>query len=108
MAEKKTAAATNQVEQKEPVQTTEQVELKEPVQTPEQPVDEWKIMKEITLPRARTGEARSVPCWVNGKGYQVPRGKPVEVPAPIYDVLQGMLAAELKEEEMREQIPNEG
>ena len=37
-------------------------------------------MKSITLPRAGV-------C-VNGRTFQVPRGKAVEVPEPVYEVLE--------------------
>ena len=45
-------------------------------------------MKSITLPRAGGTEQQSVFVCVNGRTFQVPRGKAVEVPAPVYEVLE--------------------
>ena len=45
-------------------------------------------MKSITLPRAGGTEQQSVFVCVNGRTFQVPRGKAVEVPEPVYEVLE--------------------
>ena len=45
-------------------------------------------MKTITLPRACGTEQQSVFVCVNGRTFQVPRGKAVEVPEPVYEVLE--------------------
>lgn len=45
-------------------------------------------MKTITLPRAGGTEQQSVFVCVNGRTFQVPRGKAVEVPEPVYEVLE--------------------
>ena len=44
-------------------------------------------MKTITLPRAGGTEQQSVFVCVNGRTFQVPRGKAVEVPEPVYEVI---------------------
>ena len=45
-------------------------------------------MKTITLPRACGTEQQSEFVCVNGRTFQVPRGKAVEVPEPVYEVLE--------------------
>lgn len=45
-------------------------------------------MKTIALPRAGGTEQQSVFVCVNGRTFQVPRGKAVEVPEPVYEVLE--------------------
>ena len=45
-------------------------------------------MKSITLPRAGGTEQQSEFVCVNGRTFQVPRGKAVEVPEPVYEVLE--------------------
>ena len=48
----------------------------------------FAVMKTITLPRAGGTEQQSVFVCVNGRTFQVPRGKAVEVPEPVYEVLE--------------------
>ena len=48
----------------------------------------FAVMKAITLPRAGGTEQQSEFVCVNGRTFQVPRGKAVEVPAPVYEVLE--------------------
>lgn len=58
--------------------------------------DPWRDMKTIVLPRAPKNEQNFQFVAVNGRTFQVPRnGKPVDVPAPVYEVL--MNAAALKD-----------
>ncbi len=45
-------------------------------------------MREITLPKAGGTEQQSVFVCINGRTFQVPRGKRVEVPLPVYEVLE--------------------
>ena len=42
----------------------------------------------VHLDRATGGEDNYVRVGVNGKMYQIPRGKPVMVPRSVYDVLR--------------------
>ena len=42
----------------------------------------------VTLPRASGTEQQFAFVCVNGRPYQVPRGKPVEVPEEVYEVLE--------------------
>ena len=46
----------------------------------------FAVMKTITLPRAGGTEQQSVFVCVNGRTFQVPRGKAVEVPEPVSEV----------------------
>ena len=48
----------------------------------------FAVMKTITLPRAGGTEQQSEFVCVHGRTFQVPRGKAVEVPAPVYEVLE--------------------
>ena len=48
----------------------------------------FAVMKTITLPRAGGTEQQSEFVCVYGRTFQVPRGKAVEVPAPVYEVLE--------------------
>lgn len=95
MAEKKQTAA----------QTVEQP-VAEVIEQPAE-TDPWKVKKTILLPRARAGEQKHVLVGVNGQQWQVPRGKPVEVPEPIYERLMIMLEGEMAAQAYMEQIPSE-
>ena len=52
-----------------------------------EPYDPWKDMVSITLPRAGKGEEQSQFVGVNGRYFQVPKGKTQLVPRPVYQVL---------------------
>lgn len=69
--------------------------------------DPWQVMMPVFLPRGFTGSQKHVMVGVNGRRYQVPRGKQVEVPLPLYERIQIMLEAEAKAQEFMEQVPNE-
>lgn len=71
------------------------------------PLDEWSIKKEIRLPRAPKGEENYVYVNVNDQSFQVPRGKPQQVPLPVYERLKIMLKARDDELDYMETIPNE-
>ena len=55
--------------------------------TTEQAYDPWKDMREIMLPRAGNNEQQFQYVGVNGRTFQVPRGKRTEVPRPVYECL---------------------
>ena len=55
--------------------------------TTEQKYDPWKDMREIMLPRAGNNEQQFQYVGVNGRTFQVPRGKRTEVPRPVYECL---------------------
>ena len=49
--------------------------------------DVWKQTKEVLLPRAQENEQKFEFVCVNGRTFQVPRGKRTEVPRPVYECL---------------------
>lgn len=69
--------------------------------------DPWKDMRTIKLPRAPKGEANFVYVAVNGVRKQVPRGKTVALPLPLYEVLMQSQAAQEALDDYRDEIPNE-
>ena len=75
--------------------------------TQETPVSEWDDMREITLPRPRVGEDPFQFVGINGRTFQVPKGKPVSVPYPVYERLKIMQDQEQAEIDYRNSIPNE-
>ena len=62
-------------------------------------------MKELVtrvVPYAPAGEQQSLWVCLNGKPYNIPRGKAVEMPAPVWEIIDRMMAAERKlEDELR-------
>lgn len=56
--------------------------------------DAWERMRTVFLPRAMGREQKFLLVGVNGRRYQVPRGKPVEVPEPLAERIDIMLEAE--------------
>ena len=56
--------------------------------------DPWKDMREITLPRAGNNEQQFQLVGVNGRTFQVPRGKRTQVPLPVYECLMEAQAAQ--------------
>lgn len=65
----------------------------------------WTIKKKIRLDRDPNN--KSVLAGVNGRMYQVPCGKEVEVPLPIYEQLVKQIKAKDALEEMRDKIAKE-
>ncbi len=65
----------------------------------------WMIKKKIRLDR--DPNAKSVLAGVNGRVYQVPCGKEVEVPLPIYEQLIKQQKAKDALEEVRDRIAKE-
>lgn len=89
----------------EALEVTEATET-EVVQAEEQ-YDPWKDMRTIKLPRAPKGEQKFIYVCVNGVAKQVPCGKTVVLPFPLYDVLIKRQEALDAMEDYREEIPNE-
>lgn len=46
------------------------------------------------VPRAPAGEPQSIYININGKGFNIPRGKTVSMPVPVSEILTGMMRAE--------------
>lgn len=76
---------------------------------PEPPVisQAWEEKREIFLPYATKGEEQFVFVAVNGRKYQVPRGRSVTVPLPLYERIKIMQEAESRTAEYRNSLPNE-
>jgi len=70
--------------------------------------DEWAETRDITLPRAHKGEDPYYAVWINGRGYQIPKGKTSKVPLPIYERLTIIMDAENAAEDFAAEVPNEG
>ena len=66
--------------------------------------DAWKQTRSVFVPRAMGGEQRFIMVGVNGRRYQVPRGKTVEVPLPLYERITIMLEGEMKALEFQEKL----
>lgn len=64
-------------------------------------------MHKIKLPRYLGGDKKSIYVGVNGHTFQVPTGQALEVPTPIYDLLEKMQVQMEVLEGIRDNIPNE-
>lgn len=67
----------------------------------------WEEKREIFLPYATKGEEQFIFVAVNGRKYQVPRGRSVTVPLPLYERIKIMQEAESRTVEYRNSLPNE-
>ena len=57
-------------------------------------VNPWDVKKTIFLPRGQESEEQSRFVCVNGRTFMVPKGKDVQVPLPVYEVLMNARIAE--------------
>ena len=68
--------------------------------------DVWKQTKEVLLPRAQENEQKFEFVCVNGRTFQVPKGKRVKVPLPVAEVIENaqmqMEQADRESEEMKQ------
>ena len=58
---------------------------------------EYQDLKTIFLPMARAGEQPNAEIRLNGVKWMIPRGKPVEVPRPVYEQFQRKIRNEVSE-----------
>ena len=65
-------------------------------------------MVQVRLPRKGANDDNFELVGLNGKMWQIPCGKPVEVPKPIYELLMRQQAARDMLMDIQESIPNEG
>lgn len=77
-------------------------------ETPVMEQDPWTIMETVTIPRGSKNEAKSHYFAVNGRAYNVPKGKPTPVPQPIAKAVREHLAAKQALLDLESEIPNEG
>lgn len=70
-------------------------------------VDVWKQMIPVTLQKDSGNDETTQFVCVNGRSYQVPIGKRVNVPLPVYEALReaqrAKAAAEAREKKMIEE-----
>lgn len=76
-------------------------EVKEPKTAKAAETAQQAATKSVFLPRASETEQQFEFVCVNGKAYQVPRGKPVEVPLAVAEVLEH---AQMQEAELFQRI----
>ena len=57
----------------------------------------YQDMKTIFLPMARAGEQPNAEVRLNGVKWQIPRGKAVDVPRPVYEQFQRKIRKEASE-----------
>lgn len=62
----------------------------------------------IRLPRRPAGEAQYEVIGLNGKLYQIPCGKEVEIPVSVHELLLRQQAARDALIDVQEEIPNKG
>lgn len=69
--------------------------------------DPWQEKREVFLPYAPKGDEQFVFVSVNGRKYQVPRGRSVTLPLPLYERIQIMQEAEIKTMDYVNSLPTE-
>ena len=57
----------------------------------------YQEMKTVFLPMARAGEQPNAEIRLNGVKWQIPRGKAVDVPRPVYEQFQRKIRNETSE-----------
>ena len=75
---------------KKEAEVVEDIKVAKPVKEK----DAWAVMKTIKLDKALPGEENYVIASVNGRVFKIKKGIPVEVPAPIAEVLEHSMQAE--------------
>ncbi len=55
------------------------------------PYDPWKDMRAVYVPKRSRTEQNTLEVGVNDKTYFVPKDQPVEVPAPVWEVITEMM-----------------
>jgi len=56
-----------------------------------QPYDPWQDMRQVYIPKRSRSEQNTLEVGVNDKTYFVPKDQFVEVPMPLWEVIQEML-----------------
>ena len=98
-------AAEMQQEQEENIPQEQQPEVQE--QQPEvkvtKPEEPYQKTVKVKIPRVK-GQREDVMVGVNGKFWQIKRGVYVEVPMPVYEVLQHQEEMEAEASELEDQL----
>lgn len=66
--------------------------------------DVWNEMVEVRLPKAPKTEQNFQFVGVNGRTFQVPKGKSVTVPKPVYEVLMNAEKAKSEAEDYESEL----
>lgn len=66
--------------------------------------DVWAQLKTVYLPRAPRGEEQFLFVSVNDRDFQVPLGKEVKVPHPIYERIRLMQEAQARADAFEREI----
>ena len=61
--------------------------------------DPWQDMRQVYIPKQTRGEQSTLEVGVNDKTYFVPKDTWVEVPAPVWEVVNEMLKRRKETEE---------
>ena len=65
----------------------------------EKPVDPMQERETMYVPRLPVGEQQNIYVNINGKGFNIPRGKNVDMPRPVADIIKRALKAEQRYDE---------
>lgn len=109
--------AVDAISEAKPIKVAKAVEAKQPEAKPEPKKvfivkgrnpfandPAYQEMRVIFLPMARAGEQLNASIRLNGVVWQIPRGKPVEVPVPVYEQFERSLKAEAAEIELQNKM----
>lgn len=107
MSDEELSALVEQRVQEELAKRQAEAETMALQEVPENIIDPWEEKRDVFLPYVTKGEEQFVYVSVNGRKYQVPRGKSVSVPLPLYERIQIMLEAQANEVKFRDSLPNE-
>ena len=76
---------------------------------PETTVNPWDEKVTVHMPRAKSGEEKSLFACVNGRSFNIPlNGKAQELPRPIAEVVLQHMDHQAEEAEYIDSIPNMG
>ncbi len=65
----------------------------------EQHYDPWQDMRQVFIPKRSRAEQNTIEVGVNDKTFFIPKDQFVEVPMPLWEVVQEMLDAQKTMEE---------
>ncbi len=62
----------------------------------EMPADPMQIRVTKYVPKLPANEQQNIYVNINGKGFNIPRGKNVDMPLPVWEIIERALNAEEK------------